>query len=66
MQQLLNVVNDFVPAPMEEKNVALDIDSADLKRDPTSPLVAALSKFGQLTYIRIYQGAEAWSSTPKR
>ena len=65
VQLLLDGVNDYLPAPVEVRNVALNVDDEEkevvLKCDPTSPLVALAfkleeSKFGQLTYIRIYQG----------
>jgi len=65
VQLLLDGVNDYLPAPLEVRNVALDISNAEaeveLKCDSSSPLVALAfkleeSKFGQLTYVRIYQG----------
>ncbi len=63
---LLDGVNDFLPSPADVTNVALDIGNQEkevqLKCDPTLPLVALAfkleeSRFGQLTYLRVYQGA---------
>jgi elongation factor G len=54
-----------LPSPLESKNTALDLDKSEvevtLSCDPAAPLVALAfkleeSKFGQLTYIRVYQG----------
>lgn len=65
VQLLLDGVNAYLPAPSEIANKALDVDNGEsevqLKCDPTSPLVALAfkleeSRFGQLTYIRVYQG----------
>lgn len=65
VQLLLDGVNNFLPSPVEVRNTALDISNneqeIELKCDPTAPLVALAfkleeSRFGQLTYIRIYQG----------
>ena len=67
VQLLLDGVNRYLPAPNEMRNVALDqaagVDAAevDLKCDPTAPLVMLAfkleeSRFGQLTYLRVYQG----------
>ena len=65
VQLLLDGVNDYLPAPLEVRNIALDIanneEEVELKCDPDAPLVALAfkleeSKFGQLTYVRIYQG----------
>lgn len=65
VQLLLDGVNDYLPAPSEVENIALDVDKDEkevkLTCDPKAPLVALAfkleeSRFGQLTYIRIYQG----------
>lgn len=65
VQLLLDGVNDYLPAPAEVRNVALDVSNeeaeVELKCDAAAPLVALAfkleeSKFGQLTYVRIYQG----------
>lgn len=65
VQLLLDGVNNFLPSPAEVRNTALDINNeekeVELKCDPDLPLVALAfkleeSRFGQLTYIRIYQG----------
>lgn len=65
VQLLLDGVNHFLPSPPEVRNVALDLSNneqeIELKCDPDQPLVALAfkleeSRFGQLTYIRIYQG----------
>ena len=65
VQLLLDGVNHYLPAPSEVENVALDVanDEKEIKLscDPKAPLVALAfkleeSRFGQLTYIRVYQG----------
>lgn len=65
VQLLLDGVNDYLPSPPEVENVALDLDQDEkqtaLKCDPKEPLVALAfkleeSRFGQLTYLRLYQG----------
>jgi elongation factor G len=65
VQLLLDGVNDFLPSPVEVKNVALDLSNneaeVELKCDSTLPLVALAfkleeSRYGQLTYLRVYQG----------
>ncbi|CAG9321196.1 unnamed protein product [Blepharisma stoltei] len=64
-QLVLDAVGDYLPSPYEVKNVGLDLDKeeakVELKIDPKLPLVCLAFKleenrFGQLTYIRIYQG----------
>ena len=68
VQLLLDGVVDYLPAPHEVENVALDLDKEEtpvvLSADPTAPLVGLAFKleegrFGQLTYLRIYQGTIA-------
>jgi elongation factor G len=65
VQPLLDGVNDYLPNPLDVKNVALDIEKGEqevtLTSDPKDPLVALAFKledgrYGQLTYIRTYQG----------
>ena len=65
VQILLDGVVRYLPDPTEVKNVALDLDKAEepmvLKADPAAPTVALAFKledgqYGQLTYVRIYQG----------
>ena len=66
VQPLLDAVTHYLPAPPEVINEALDLEKDEekivLKSDPEAPLVALAFKleegrFGQLTYIRIYQGS---------
>jgi elongation factor G len=66
VQTLLDGVTRYLPSPMDVPNVGLDIDDdekeVDLECDPNKPLVALAfkleeSRFGQLTYLRIYQGS---------
>ena len=65
VQPLLDAVTLYLPDPTQVENVALDLDRDEekvvLRADPDLPLVALVFKlddtrFGQLTYIRIYQG----------
>lgn len=65
VQILLDGVNAYLPSPKEVKNEALDQDKDEekvtLSSDPGLPLVMLAFKledgrFGQLTYMRIYQG----------
>ena len=65
VQLLLDAVGRYLPNPTEVKNEALDQDdnevSITIDADPEKPLVALAFKledgrFGQLTYMRIYQG----------
>ena len=68
VQLLLDGVVDYLPAPHEVENIALDLDKDEeemkLSSDPKAPLVGLAFKleegrFGQLTYLRIYQGTIA-------
>ncbi len=65
VQRLLDGVADFLPNPSEVLNEAIDNDNAEAKvkveLDHTKPLIAYAFKlddgrYGQLTYMRIYQG----------
>ena len=65
IQPLLDGVMHYLPNPTEVKNFALDLDNneekIELSADEKSPTVALGFKledgqYGQLTYVRIYQG----------
>lgn len=65
VQLLLNAVLNYLPAPPEVQNKAFDLDQDNaevmLQSDPTKPAVLLAFKlddtrFGQLTYVRMYQG----------
>ncbi|MFY8001261.1 MAG: elongation factor G [Candidatus Kapaibacteriota bacterium] len=65
VQTLLDAVVSYLPSPPETKIEALDQDNdeakIELKSDPAKPLVMLAfkledGKYGQLTYMRIYQG----------
>jgi elongation factor G len=65
IQPLLNAVLKYLPNPTEVQNRALDLDNNEeevlLKADDSAAPVALAFKledgqYGQLTYIRIYQG----------
>ncbi len=66
IQPLLDGITDLLPCPMDVENRALDTESDDatilLAANTQKPTVALAFKledgaFGQLTYIRVYQGA---------
>ncbi|VBB43815.1 protein chain elongation factor EF-G, GTP-binding [uncultured Desulfatiglans sp.] len=66
VQALLDGVTRFLPGPADISNEALDLEAGEqavpLQPDPDAPLVALAFKlevtpYGQLTYMRIYQGS---------
>ncbi|MBN2419711.1 MAG: elongation factor G, partial [Deltaproteobacteria bacterium] len=66
VQALLDGVTRYLPSPMEVENIALDLDDNEkqivLTSNAEDPLVALAFKlevtpYGQLTYLRIYQGS---------
>ncbi|MGZ3698809.1 MAG: elongation factor G, partial [Bdellovibrionota bacterium] len=65
VQLLLDAVTYYLPSPGEKENIALDQNNAEakvvLKSDSKLPFVGLAFKlddgrYGQLTYMRIYQG----------
>ncbi len=65
IQILLDAVCRFLPSPLDITNEALDLDREEelftLQSDPGLPLVMLafkleVSRYGQLTYVRVYQG----------
>jgi elongation factor G len=65
VQPLLDAVSNYLPSPLDRAIFAKDNDNGmaevPLAADPDSPLVAMAFKlveeqFGQVTYMRIYQG----------
>lgn len=65
VQKLLDAVVRYLPSPLERKVIAKKWDKADeafdLAPEPSKPLVAMAFKivddpYGQLTFMRIYQG----------
>jgi len=71
IQPLLDTITQLLPYPADIKNLALDLDHDEtpvvLDSDPDKPIVALAFKledgqYGQLTYIRVYQGTMAKGS----
>ncbi|XOF35223.1 MAG: elongation factor G [Candidatus Electrothrix sp. YB6] len=65
VQPLLDAVEQYLPSPTDVENTALDLDKDEEKvtvsNNPNDPLVALAFKledgrYGQLTYVRTYQG----------
>ena len=64
VQQLLDGVLDYLPEPSEVENHAISVQTQEripLEPDNEKPVVALAfkleeSRFGQLTYMRVYQG----------
>ncbi len=65
IQTLLDGVIDYLPNPTEVENIALDLDNNEKEvvlesNEDKKPVILAFKledgQFGQLTYIRIYQG----------
>ncbi len=72
VQPLLNAVTALLPCPSDIENQALDMDDNEtavtLVSDSEKPVVALAfkledGKYGQLTYIRVYQGSISKGST---
>lgn len=63
VQEVLDAITAFLPSPPEREVIAHDssANEVQLQCDPDLPLVAmafktVVEKFGQLTFLRIYQG----------
>ena len=72
IQPLLDAVTQLLPSPLDVDNQALDMNNDEqpvvLSNEIDKPLVALAFKledgpYGQLTYIRVYQGALAKGDT---
>ncbi len=65
VQRLLDAVIAYLPSPIDVENTGVDLSNDEaplvLASDPNKPLVALVFKledgrYGQLTYLRVYQG----------
>ena len=65
VQPLLDAVNRYLPAPPDIEQTGVDLENQEapigIDSDPNKPLVALAFKledgrYGQLTYVRVYQG----------
>jgi len=65
VQKLLDAVTAYLPAPTDIENMGVDLSNdeapIEITSDPQKPLVALAFKledgrYGQLTYVRVYQG----------
>ncbi|MGH0033420.1 MAG: elongation factor G [Myxococcota bacterium] len=72
VQKLLDAVTAYLPNPTEVENSGVDLDNDEavvtIETDPNKPLVSLAFKledgrYGQLTYLRVYQGTIGKGST---
>jgi len=72
VQALLDAVTRYLPSPLDVENSGVDLSHDEvpiaLVSDPQKPLVALAFKldetrYGQLTYLRVYQGSLGKGST---